>query len=177
MNTRHHNQTVKVLAAFVKDIHSLLDVIDELGNPFEEEGDELIAFHTTEFAGTLAVKNVRKVVMSGKEQFQIYITKRLVDITKSIYDVINSNKFKIFESSSPKTAGKGKQQIASLKKWHRTLLVAVYTLPDDGGKPWPVLFFRHENHCYPSSISDDESLHQRAKSDLLACLEGVFEAK
>ena len=38
-------------------------------------------------------------------------------------------------------------------------------------------FFRHENHSYPPSLSDDGVLHLGAKSDLLACLEDVFEAQ
>ena len=51
MDTPHHDQTVNVHAAFVKDIRSLVDVIDALGNPFEKESEELIALNTKEFAG------------------------------------------------------------------------------------------------------------------------------
>ena len=115
VGTRHHDQRASVQAAFVRDVRSLVDVIDELGNPFEEESEEMIALQTKEFASSLAVKNVRKVGMTGKEQFQIFIIERLVDRTKSIYDVIPRNKLKIFGSPSPKTAGKGKQQFLSLK--------------------------------------------------------------
>ena len=115
MDTGHHDQTASVQAAFVKDIRSLVDVIDKLGKTFEEESEELIAFHTKKFAGSLAVENDRQVVMTGKEQFQIFIIERLVDRTKSMCDVIPRNKLKIFGSPGPKTAGKGQQQIASLK--------------------------------------------------------------
>ena len=38
-------------------------------------------------------------------------------------------------------------------------------------------FFRYGNHSYHPSLSDDGSLRLGAKSDLLACLEDVFEAK
>ena len=102
-------------AAFVKDVRSLVYFIDTLRNPFEEEIEELTALYTKEFAGLLAVENVRKVVMTGKEQFQIFITERLVDRTKSIYDVIPRNKLDIFESPSPKTAGKGTTNCISEK--------------------------------------------------------------
>ena len=115
----------------VKGVCSLVDVMDELGNHFEKESEELIALHTMEFASSLAVENVRKVVMTGKEQFFIFITERLVDRTKSIYDVNPRNKFKIFGSPSSKTACKGKQQIASLKNdaghFSRCTLLARWT--------------------------------------------------
>ena len=58
MNTRHHDQTANVQEAFVKDVRSLLDVIDELGNSFEEERLELIALHRKKFAGSLGVENI-----------------------------------------------------------------------------------------------------------------------
>ena len=94
---RHHDQTGSQQAAFVKDVRSLVDVIHELGNPFEEESEEVIALHTKEFAGSLGVENVRKVGMTCMEQFQIFIIKRLVDRTKFIHDVIPRDKLKIFD--------------------------------------------------------------------------------
>ena len=66
VDTRHYDQTVSVQSAFVKDVRSLVDVIDELDNSFEEESEELNAFHTKQFAGSLAIKNVRKIGMTGR---------------------------------------------------------------------------------------------------------------
>ena len=43
VDMHHHDETVSVQAALVKDIRSLVDITDELGNPFEEESEELIA--------------------------------------------------------------------------------------------------------------------------------------
>ena len=175
MYTRHHDQTASVQAAFVKDVISLVDVIDEPGNPFEEESEELIALHTKEFAGSLAVENVWMVGVTDMEQFQIFITERLVDRTKSIYDVIPPNKLNIFGSPCPKTAGKGKQQTASLKNDIGLFLRLYISCQTREGNLDH--FFRHENQSYPPSLSDDRSMHLGANSDLLACLEDVFDAK
>ena len=168
MNTRHYDQTASVQSAFVKDVRSLVDVMDELDNPFEEDSEELIDLHTKQFAGSLALKNVRKVGMTGKDQFQIYIIERLVDRIKSIYDVIPRNKLKIFGSPSPKIASKSKQQIASLKNdvgLFSRLYISCQTRKGNLDQ-----FFRHENHSYHPSLSDDGSLHLGAKSDLDAFL-------
>ena len=110
MDTRHHDQTASVHVAFVNDVRSLVAVIDELGNLFEQESEELIARHTNECAGSLAVENVRKIEMMGKEQFQIFITERLFDRTKTIYNVIPCKKLKISESAIPKTSEDFRQE-------------------------------------------------------------------
>ena len=42
VDTRHHDQTPSVQTAFAKDIdvRSLVSVIEDLGNPFEEESND-----------------------------------------------------------------------------------------------------------------------------------------
>ena len=155
----------------MKDVRSLVDVIDELGNPFQEESEELIAHHTKEFAGSLAVQNVQRVWMTGNEQLQIFMAKRLVHRTKSLYDVIPRSRLKIFESPSLKTAGEGKQKIACLKN-DVGLLSRLYIIfqTREGNLDQ---FFRHENDSYPPSLSDEGCLHLDAKRHLFACLKDV----
>ena len=133
-------------AALVKDVRSPVDVNDEIGNPFEEESEELIALHTKEFAGSLAVVNVRKVGVTDMEQFQVFITERLVDRTKSIYDIIPHNKLNILGSPSIKTAGKDKQQIASLK--HDVGLFSRLYISCQTREGILDQFLRQENHSY-----------------------------
>ena len=41
--TRHHDQAASVQISFAKDDRSLVTVIEELGNPFEEESQDLLA--------------------------------------------------------------------------------------------------------------------------------------
>ncbi|KAG1664155.1 hypothetical protein GQR58_019968 [Nymphon striatum] len=41
-DTRHHDQTPSVQTSFVKDVRSLVDVIEEMGNPFEEESQDVV---------------------------------------------------------------------------------------------------------------------------------------
>ena len=40
----HHDQTASVQNAFRKDVCSLVNVMEELGNPFNEESDDLLVF-------------------------------------------------------------------------------------------------------------------------------------
>ena len=46
----HHDQTANVQNAFRKDVCSLANVMEELGNPFEEESEDLLVLDSKEIA-------------------------------------------------------------------------------------------------------------------------------
>ena len=73
--------------SFTKDVRALVSVIEEFGNPFEEESMDLIVLDTKEIAGPAAVETVRNVKKIGQEQFQAFTRER----TKSINDAIRWN--------------------------------------------------------------------------------------
>ena len=54
-DTRHHDQTPSVQASFVR---SLVGVIEEIGNPFEEESQDLVKLDSKDITGPAAVKTV-----------------------------------------------------------------------------------------------------------------------
>ena len=65
--TRHHDQTVSVQASFAQYVSSLVRVIEELGNPFEEESQDLIVLDTKEIANPAVVQTVRNAKKIGQE--------------------------------------------------------------------------------------------------------------
>ncbi len=54
VDTRHHDQATSVQISFAKDVCSLVTVIEELGNPFEEESQDLLVLDTKEIADPTA---------------------------------------------------------------------------------------------------------------------------
>ena len=46
----HHDQSASVQNAFRKDICSLVNVMEELGNPFKEENEDLVVLDSKEIA-------------------------------------------------------------------------------------------------------------------------------
>ena len=48
--TCHHDQTPSVQTAFAKDVHSLVNLIDDLGNPFEEKSIDLLVLDSKEIS-------------------------------------------------------------------------------------------------------------------------------
>ena len=171
----HHDQTPSVQTSFTEDVRALVIVIEELGNPFEEESMDLIVLDTKEIAGPAAVETVRNVKKIDQEQFQAFTRECLVGRTKSIKDATRRNKLKVFNTSTPRSVSKGKQQLASLRND-----VALFSRPyigcqTSGGNLEEL--FRHENQACPPALSDGESLRLGTKSDLLKCFEEFSSAQ
>ena len=174
-DTRGHNQTPSVQTSFAKDVRARVSVIEELGNPFEEESMDLTVLDTKEIAGPTAVETVRNVKKIGQEQFQAFTRECLVERTKSINDAIHRNKLKVFNTSTPRSVNKGKQQLASPRND-----VALFRRPYIGCQTRDGTleeFFRHENQACPPAMSDGESIRLGTKSDLLKCFEEFSSAQ
>lgn len=72
INYRHHDQTESAQDRFSEDVYSLVNVIEELGNPFQEESMDLIVLHTKEIVSPEAVKTVQNVHQNGLDQFKAF---------------------------------------------------------------------------------------------------------
>ncbi|KAL8594677.1 hypothetical protein ACOMHN_052410 [Nucella lapillus] len=119
-----------------------------MGNPFEEESQDVVKLDTKEIAGPAAVET---------------------DRTKAVDDPIPRNKLKVFSTSTPRSQSKGQQPLASVKN-DRELFARMYIgcQTRDGNLEE---FFRHENQACPPALSDGGSLCTGTKRDLLTCLE------
>ena len=175
VTTLHHDQIPSVQSAYAKDVRSLVSVIEDLGNPFQEESTDLLVLDSKEIADQSAVKCVRNAQRIGQDQFQTFTKECLIKRSKPIDDVLHHNRLKLFGSTAKKNSNKGKQLLTSLK-CNMGLFARLYIgcQNRDGNLEE---FFRHENQAYPPSLSDDSTLHLGTKSDLLLCLNDCSETQ
>ncbi|KAL8563820.1 hypothetical protein ACOMHN_061944 [Nucella lapillus] len=99
---RTHHQTPRY-------VRSLVGVIEEMGNPFEEESQDVVKVDTKEIAGPAAVETVMNAKRIGQEQFEAFTRECLLDRTKAVDDPIPRNKLKVFSTSTPRSQSKGQQ--------------------------------------------------------------------
>ena len=57
----HHDQTPSIQTAFAKDVRSLVSAFDDLGNPFEEESNDLLILDTKEISDQSSVEVVGRL--------------------------------------------------------------------------------------------------------------------
>ena len=99
----HYDQRARVHNAFRNHVCSFVNVMEELGNPFEVDNEELLVLDSKEIADPSAVDAVKKAQKIGQQQFQIFTKECLVEKTNPIDDTIHRNRLKVFVGSTTKT--------------------------------------------------------------------------
>ncbi|KAL9954824.1 hypothetical protein ACROYT_G042404 [Oculina patagonica] len=169
---KHHEAQRSYQVSFFKDVKSLVATIEDLGNPFLEESQDLIVLDTKEIAGSEAVTSLRQIEAIGREQFSTFVAERLVHGKKSLYDPIKRNKVSLFNSPPPKASSRATQQLSSVKSdcsLFARLYISCQTRDGDLEE-----FFKHENQGCPPSLSHLGKLRiPKKKSDLTECLQAI----
>lgn len=170
-NNYHHDQHHAVQVEFHKDVKSLVQVMEEMGNPFLERGNDLIVLDTRDIIDSCAVvKTIQDIESLGVELYEKYAAERLVRCEVPITEVIPKNKLALFSRlTAPKSSSKQKLKVAALKQdcnLFSRLYISCQTREGDLEN-----FFAHENQATPPSLSHGGKLRSGTKADLLSCLE------
>ena len=170
---RHHEQVRSIQEAYAKEVLALIEVFEELGNPFEEDCGELYNLETKDVMDKATVESVKDVIKIGTEQYDTFVKERFVDCTKPITDKIKKNQLNLLDTVSAKQTSKHKAQVTALKSdcdLFSRLFIACQTR--DGKLEE---FFKYENQPWPPSLAEDGKLRGGTKADLLKCLEDLPE--
>ena len=114
-SAKHHKDTRSLQSLFYRDVTALTRTIEEMGNPFMEETEDLLVLDTKEIMSSDALVRLRKVEEVGTAQFESFIAERLVQQSKSLYGPIKRNNLSVFNVPPSKVASKTKQQLSSAK--------------------------------------------------------------
>ena len=93
----HHENKPAIQNAFAKDVINLVSSLEELGSPFKETGEDLMAFHTKDVMNEGVVRAIRTARQPGEQQFKAFL-KRLEDKTKLLTDTLKKNNLPILTS-------------------------------------------------------------------------------
>ena len=83
-NAKHHDEIQSTQLAFAKDVDALVVAIKSMGKPFEEEIQDLLILDSKDIADPKVVMTVKQVEALGDEQFQTFITERLINREKPL---------------------------------------------------------------------------------------------
>lgn len=175
LETRHHDQTKSSQVTFRKQVKQLTEVIEEMGNPFLEETTDLLKLDSRDIVDPAIVSSVRQAKTMGQQQYQTFVTDRLVDQTTPISEPIKKNKLPLFSLPPQRDKSKASLKVSSLKS-DCSLFSRLYIACQsrDGNLQD---FFRHENQACPPSLSQLGKLRSGTKADLMQCLQRFCEAR
>lgn len=163
----HHEQKPGVQSAFSRDVVNTVSCLEEFGNPFLDESENLMAIHTKDIMGDQVVKTVRNASKIGEEQFRSFFKGRFID-GKPVTDTLKKNNLPTLSTPIKKAVSKDKAKVKVLKE-DCSLFSRLYIACQnrDGNLED---FFTYENQPWPPSLSELGQLRGGVKADLLKCL-------
>ena len=168
---RHQGQTKHAQMTFGRDITSLTDVIEDMGNPFAENSKDLLVLDSRDLADPAVIDTLRRIKSLGQEQYDTYVNECLVNQTKPITDPIKRNNLPLFSRPPVREKSRAQPQRSSLKNdcfLFSRLYIASQIRSGDLNQ-----FFQHENQAYRPALSQMGKLRTGTKSDLVGCLEDL----
>ncbi len=152
-STKHHAQSEAEQKRYIEDVNSLLDVLDQYGNPFEENSPHLVTLITKCQFNEEAKNTVKNLATIGKQQYNHFVKKRLESHEIKFFEPVKMNNIKIFKEKPPRKVSsleiKNKMLRNDFKLFSRLYLGAT------NRKVNLDEFFNYENQPFPPSISDN----------------------
>ena len=168
-DTRHHEQVPSVQKAFAKDVKSLINVIEQMGNPFCEDSADLLVLDTKEIVPKCVVEAVSGAKMTGQSMYDKYVEERLNKRSKPITDTIQRCNLPLFGTPEKRQSRKTSNQVADLKSDCRLFSRLYIACQAREGNLEE--FFKHENSSSPPALSCHGKMRTGQKSELITCIE------
>lgn len=168
---KHHEQTSAVQTAFAKEVTALVEVFEDMGNPFKEDSGDLLTIDTNLIMDSDVQKTVGNAYKLGQEQYKLFVKERFEDQTKPIKEPIKKNKLQLF--SSKKSPQKQKSRVATMKEDCNLFSRLYIACQSREGNLED--FFKHENQPWPPSLSKAGDMRSGNKADLLSELESLAQ--
>ena len=162
---KHHEQTERAQRVFSCKVKKLSRVMKDMGNPFQEEGDDLVTLDTKDIAHPSAGALIRSHYQSGKSQFDAFI-RDLEHGEESVYKPIKRTKTDFFKQEERNQVQPKQKALKEDCRLFSRLFISCQTRECDLN-----VFFRHENQAFPAALSDGGKLHTCQKSQLSTLLE------
>ena len=144
--------------------------MEELGNPFADDSTDLVTLDTKLIMSEEVVTTIQTAEQLGSTQSQSFIDERISGSTKSLYDPIHKNNLPLFKSWKTKTTKSSMKTVAMKNdvQLFSRMYIACQSREGDLDS-----FFEHENHPWPPSLAENNSMRQGSKADLVGCLEAL----
>ena len=144
---------------------ALVAVIEEMGNPFLEQSQDILVLETKDILDPSEGESVRKADKLGEKQYHNFAKERFNQCEKPITDVIPKNKLILLSHPPPKPPSKQKMKVTALKNdcnLFSRLYISCQTRSGD-----LETFFMHENQAAPPSLSLGGKLRLGTKAIVL----------
>ena len=148
----HHDFSDCVQSIFHKEVKSLLSALEDVGNPFDDDSNDIFDLETKIVVPETIGQNLYKLENVEEKQFRDFIEQRVWKRSVLLSDTISKNKLSLFKTVGSYSASRKDEQLITAKynvSLFSRLFIACQTSEGDLEN-----FLGHENQPNPSSLSD-----------------------
>eukprot|EP00745_Piridium_sociabile_P026562 TRINITY_DN4240_c0_g2_i9.p1 TRINITY_DN4240_c0_g2~~TRINITY_DN4240_c0_g2_i9.p1 ORF type:complete len:1084 (-),score=281.98 TRINITY_DN4240_c0_g2_i9:490-3741(-) len=165
-HTGHHEQTERAQRVFLENVEKLSKAMIDMGNPFQEESQDLLSLDTKDVAHHTAAELIGTHLEKGRVRFQEFMKGLEGEEESTFYEPIKKNRVDFFRQA-PASVDSSKQKVLKEDcQLFSKLFISCQSRECDLKE-----FFRHENQSFPAALSDAGKLHTCQKSHLTTILE------
>ena len=164
-HTHHHEQTPHAQRVFLERVHKLYQVLEAMGNPFNEDSADLYSLDTKDVAHPSAAE----LVLSHHERGRIRYQEFLAGMEReepSLYNPIKKGKTDFFRQEPPSAVSAKQNVLKDDCQLFSKLFISCQNRECDLQE-----FFCHENQSFPAALSEGGRLYSCQKSQLANILE------
>ena len=148
----HHDFSNSLQSIFHKEVKSLLSALKDVGNPFDNDSNDLIDLETKIVVPETIAQNLYKLEYVGEKQFRDFFEQRAWKRSVPLSDTISKNELSLFKTVRSYSASKKDEQLNTAKynvSHFPRLFIACQIPESDLGN-----FFAHGNQPNLPTLSD-----------------------
>ena len=111
----HHDFSNSVQSIFHKEVKSLLPALEDVGNPFDDDSNNLLDLETMIFVPEMIAQILHKLENVGEKQFQDFIEQRVWKRSGPLSDTISKNKLSLYKAVGSYSASRKDEQLNTAK--------------------------------------------------------------
>ena len=111
----HHDFSNSVQSIFHKEVKSLLPALEDVGNPFDDDSNNLLDLETKIFVPEMIAQILHKLENVGEKQFQDFIEQRVWKRSGPLSDTISKNKLSLYKAVGSYSASRKDEQLNTAK--------------------------------------------------------------
>ena len=165
-HTRHHEQTEQDQRMFLEKVRKLSQTISEMGNPLQEESQDLLSLDMKDIAHHTSAELIKTHLEKGRIHFQEFMKGLAGEDTSTFYEPIKKNGVDFFRQESVSAILSKQKILKEHCQLFSKLFISCQSRECDLKE-----FFHHENQTYPAALSDGGKLHTCQESHLTTILE------
>ena len=103
---KHHEENLATQKKFHSRVNRLQCILEEMGNPFEEESQDLYSIDNKDVVESEVAHDILKIAEMGGEQYRAFLSK--MRDSSGFYEPIKKNKCRLFKPKPKTEAAKSK---------------------------------------------------------------------